>query len=163
MNALCPCHSSTPKSLSQSSVIVYQGMCSHPWRSFNFWSSACGAREANASVTSGAFRPSKLYSFSTAIHGIRRRSAASASRARVCSFSWTSSSSRAVFHSSGETTGGVFTLLIPPSGTRRRVHEAAPDGPLAIHPLCHLAEFLISNLPHLWPKHYYQFEGQLLL
>jgi hypothetical protein len=29
------------------------------------------------------------------------------------------------------------------------VHEAAPDGPLAIHPLCHLAEFLISNLPHL--------------
>src|SRR5215204_3501982 len=56
MNALCPCHSSTPKSLSQSSVIVYQGMCSHPWRSFNFWSSACGAREANASVTSRAFR-----------------------------------------------------------------------------------------------------------
>src|SRR5687767_6776438 len=98
-------------------------------------------RSGRLTVPSG---PSKLYSFSTAIHGIRRRSAASASRARVCSFSLTSSSSRAVFHSSGETTGGVFTLLLPPSVLVNDVHEAAPDGPLAIHPLRHLAEFLIS-------------------
>ena len=48
-NALVPCHSSTSKSLSKSSVIVYQGMCSHPWRLFKLWMSACGARDAHAS------------------------------------------------------------------------------------------------------------------
>src|SRR5689334_6018154 len=49
------------------------------------------------------------------MRGIRRRSAASASRARVSSFSLTSSSSRAAFHSCGETTGGRF-ISVPPSG-----------------------------------------------
>src|ERR1041385_3694470 len=34
MNALWPCHSSTPKSLSKSSVMVYQGMRSQPIRAF---------------------------------------------------------------------------------------------------------------------------------
>src|SRR4051812_48830218 len=57
--------------------------------------------------------PSNPYSFSTAIHGIRRRSAASASRARVCSFSLTSSSSRARCHSSGVTIGGAFMAFLP--------------------------------------------------
>src|SRR4030095_241864 len=52
--------------------------------------------------------PSNLYSFPTASHGIRRRSAASASRARVNSFSFTRSSWCAAFHSCGETTFGVF-------------------------------------------------------
>lgn len=39
------------------------------------------------------------YVLSTRLHGIRRRSAASASRARVRAFSFTRSSSRAVSHS----------------------------------------------------------------
>src|SRR6267378_1109052 len=47
--------------------------------------------------------PSNSYSFSTASHGIRRRSAASASRARVNSFSFTSSCWRAASHSCGDT------------------------------------------------------------
>src|SRR5215218_4849814 len=51
--------------------------------------------------------PSNQYSLSTAIHGIRRRSAASASRARVSSFSLTSSASRALRQSCDETIGGV--------------------------------------------------------
>src|SRR4030095_11046067 len=61
--------------------------------------------------------PSNLYSFSTAIHGIRRRSAASASRARVNSFSFTRSFWRAVSHSFADTTfrsnfsSVVFILL----------------------------------------------------
>ena len=42
------------------------------------------------------------------MRGIRRRSAASASPARVNSFSLTSSSSRADCHSCGETIGGIF-------------------------------------------------------
>src|SRR4029077_8790641 len=49
------------------------------------------------------FGPSNSYSFSTASHGIRRRSAASASRARVNSFSFTSSCWRAASHSCGDT------------------------------------------------------------
>src|SRR5213075_2273764 len=52
--------------------------------------------------------PSKLYSFSTAIHGIRRRSAASASRARVNSFSFTSRFWRAASHSFDDTILGGF-------------------------------------------------------
>src|SRR5215210_2445944 len=51
---------------------------------------------------------SNQYSLSTSIHGIRRRSAASASRARVSSFSLTRSASRALRQSCGETIGGVF-------------------------------------------------------
>src|SRR4029450_9253929 len=55
MKALCPCHSSTPKSLSKSSVSVYQGMRSQPMRSFKPWISACGARETYTRVVSRAF------------------------------------------------------------------------------------------------------------
>ena len=52
--------------------------------------------------------PSNSYALSTAIHGIRRRSAASVSRARITSFSRTRSCWRAVSHSCTDTTGGVF-------------------------------------------------------
>src|SRR5262249_41385456 len=48
--------------------------------------------------------PSNSYSLSTATHGIRRRSAANASRARVNSFSFTRSCRRAASHSFGDTT-----------------------------------------------------------
>src|SRR5215813_13193643 len=56
--------------------------------------------------------PSNSYGFSTASHGIRRRSAASASRARVNSFSFTSSCWRAASHSRSDTTFGVSIVLI---------------------------------------------------
>src|SRR5436189_58575 len=49
MNAFVPCHSSTPKSLSKSSVMVYHGIC-HPIRAFTRSMSACGAREQNTRV-----------------------------------------------------------------------------------------------------------------
>src|SRR6185369_13014481 len=52
--------------------------------------------------------PSNIYLFSTATHGIRRRSAANASRAWVNSFSFTRSCWRAVSHSWADTIGGVF-------------------------------------------------------
>ena len=55
MNALVPCHSSTPKSASKPSVMVYQGI-SQPIRAFTRSMSDCGAREANASVVSRLFR-----------------------------------------------------------------------------------------------------------
>src|SRR6202158_1190965 len=55
--------------------------------------------------------PSSSYFFSTAIHGIRLRSAASASRARVEAFSFTSSCSRAAAHSCGDTINGVFIAI----------------------------------------------------
>src|SRR6266567_2147681 len=55
--------------------------------------------------------PLNSYSFSTASHGIRRRSAASASRVWVNSFSLTSSCWRAASHSSGDTTFGTFMPL----------------------------------------------------
>src|SRR5438552_5229109 len=48
--------------------------------------------------------PSNLYAFSTASHGIRRRSAAMASRAWVNSFSFTSNFWRAASHSCADTT-----------------------------------------------------------
>src|SRR5437879_10369091 len=71
-------------------------------------------RSSRLALPSG---PSNTYSFSTASHGIRRRSAASASRARVNSFSFTSSCWRAASHSCGETIGGSvlslsFVLLV---------------------------------------------------
>ena len=50
-----PCHSSTPKSTSKSSVIVYQG-ASQTIRAFNRWMSGCGARDTRAYVASRAFR-----------------------------------------------------------------------------------------------------------
>src|SRR4030088_1333336 len=55
--------------------------------------------------------PSNSYFFSTSIHGIRRRSAASASRERVKAFSFTRSCCRAASHSSSDTTGGVFIAI----------------------------------------------------
>ena len=55
MNAFVPCHSSTPKSASKPSVIVYQGIV-QPIRAFTRAMSGCGAREANASVVSRACR-----------------------------------------------------------------------------------------------------------
>jgi hypothetical protein len=51
MKALVPCHSSTPKSASKPSVIVYHGM----WQSIRGFTramSGCGAREANAALRS---------------------------------------------------------------------------------------------------------------
>ena len=66
------------------------------------------------------FGPSNSYSLSTASHGIRRRSAASASRARVNAFSLTSSSCRADSHSSGDTIGGVFIAGSPSSASSSR-------------------------------------------
>lgn len=57
--------------------------------------------------------PSNEYVFSTAIHGIRRRSAASASRARVCAFSLRSICWRAASQACGGTIGG---RLIPCPG-----------------------------------------------
>src|SRR3954447_25008900 len=63
--------------------------------------------------------PSNQYSFSTAIHGMRRRSAASASRAWVSSFSLTRSFSRAAFHSCCDTIAGVFILCL--------LHDRAPE------------------------------------
>jgi hypothetical protein len=55
MNAFVPCHSSTPKSASKSSVMVYHGIC-QPIRAFTRSMSGCGARETNTSVVSRAFR-----------------------------------------------------------------------------------------------------------
>src|ERR1700675_40318 len=52
--------------------------------------------------------PSNLYFLSTASHGIRRRSAASASRERVKAFSFTRSRWCAASHSCCDTIGGVF-------------------------------------------------------
>ena len=54
-NALVPCHSSTPKSASKLSVMVYQGM-SQPIRFFNRAIRSCSARETKTSVVSRAFR-----------------------------------------------------------------------------------------------------------
>src|SRR5688500_15514710 len=48
---------------------------------------------------------------------MRRRSAASASRAWVSAFSFTSSRSRAASHSCGDTVGCVFIVRSPPSGS----------------------------------------------
>src|SRR4029453_5973681 len=56
--------------------------------------------------------PSNSYLFFTASHGILRRSAARASRARVNSFSFTRSCRRAVSHSFGDTTFGISMSLL---------------------------------------------------
>src|SRR4029450_800647 len=55
MNAFVPCHSSTPKSVSKLSVMLYHGIF-HPIRAFTRSMSVCGARETNASVVLRAFR-----------------------------------------------------------------------------------------------------------
>src|SRR4051794_37510758 len=70
---------------------------------------------------------------------MRRRSAASASPARVSSFSLTSSLSRAACHSWGETIGGAFIegllqVLVDD------VEEPSPNGTLMIHPVGGLGE-----------------------
>ena len=49
MNALVPCHWSTPKSTSKPSVIVYQGI-SQPIRALTRSMSGCGPRETKARV-----------------------------------------------------------------------------------------------------------------
>src|SRR6202035_5026541 len=58
--------------------------------------------------------PWNAYACSTAIHGIRRRSAASASWARIWAFSFTSSCWRAASHACGETIDGVCMAGCPP-------------------------------------------------
>src|SRR5215468_10971317 len=55
--------------------------------------------------------PTNSYFFTTAIHGIRRRSAANASRERVKAFSLTRSCCRAASHSCASTIGGVFITI----------------------------------------------------
>ena len=55
MNAFVPCHSSTPKSASKLSVMVYHGIF-QSIRRFRRSMSVCGAREANARVVSRALR-----------------------------------------------------------------------------------------------------------
>src|SRR5229473_1725118 len=57
--------------------------------------------------------PSNSYCLSTASQGIRRRSAASASRERVKAFSFTRSCCRAASHSCCDTIGGVFIASCP--------------------------------------------------
>src|SRR5215469_3595739 len=57
--------------------------------------------------------PSNSYFFSTATHGIRRRSAANASRERVKAFSFTRSFCRAASHSCADTIGGVLFGRFP--------------------------------------------------
>src|SRR4051812_15372020 len=64
MKAFVPCHSSTPKSRSKSSVIVYHGICSQPIRAFQSRMSACGARETNTSVVSRALRCARFATWS---------------------------------------------------------------------------------------------------
>ena len=55
----------------------------------------------------GAYLAELLLDKGYMVHGIRRRSAASESRARVISFSFTRSCSRAASHFCRDTTGGV--------------------------------------------------------
>src|SRR5580692_9411787 len=57
--------------------------------------------------------PSNSYFFSTTIHGMPRRSAASASRERVKAFSFTRSCCCAASHSCCDTIGGVFIVMCP--------------------------------------------------
>src|ERR1019366_504559 len=57
--------------------------------------------------------PSNSYFLSTASQGIRRRSAASASRERVKAFSFTRSCWRAASHSCCDTIRGVFIARCP--------------------------------------------------
>src|SRR6202162_3813509 len=57
--------------------------------------------------------PSNSYFLSTAIQGMRRRSAASASRERVKAFSFTRSCWRAASHSCCDTIGGVLMVIFP--------------------------------------------------
>src|SRR5829696_32146 len=106
-----------------------------------------------SSRLAGPSGPSKRYSFSTAIQGIRRRCAASASRARVSFFSSTRSFSRAACHSCGDTIGGVFIRDSPLSWPSRRqlvrsaglrdgraaAHEILPSGSTARSSTRHLA------------------------
>src|SRR5918998_2440654 len=106
-----------------------------------------------SSRLAGPFGPSKRYSFSTSILGIRRRSAASASRARVCSFSFTSSFSRAAFHSSGVTIGGICIGLVLLQVLVDDVEQPTPQGPLSIHPVGRLAEHIGLEREAMRPAH----------
>src|SRR5207237_10774313 len=62
------------------------------------------------------------YSSAAARPGMRRRSAASRSLARVTAFSFTSSSCQAASHSCAETIGGVFMAPSPPASLRSVDH-----------------------------------------
>src|SRR5437879_3672816 len=68
----------------------------------------CRRPSNKSSRLSLPFGPSNSYFFATAIHGIRRRSAASASRERVKAFSFPSSCWRAASHSCADTIGGAL-------------------------------------------------------
>src|SRR6266478_2179366 len=103
-NTLWPCHSSTPKSESKLSVRVYHGI-SQPIRAFRRMMSACGARDAYASVVSRAFRWARLPTWSAPREQPRQ----------ACSgHPNTNSCSRAAAHSCGDTIGGVFIASGPP-------------------------------------------------
>src|SRR5262245_49502442 len=71
--------------------------------------------------------PSNVYCFSTACHGIRRRCAASASLARITSFSLTRISCLAASHSCGETMGGVFIGIVSLRYSRQCIRSAGLD------------------------------------
>src|SRR5260370_35412832 len=73
----------------------------------------CRRRSNKSSRLTLPLGPSNSYFFSTAIHGIRRRSAASASRERVKAFSFKRSCWRAASHSCCETLGGLFIARSP--------------------------------------------------
>src|SRR3979490_782095 len=65
MNALVPCHSSQPKSLSKSSVMVYHGMCCQPICALTRSMSACRAggadpRAGGAGVGGGQCAPERV-------------------------------------------------------------------------------------------------------
>src|SRR6185295_3181280 len=58
---------------------------------------------------------------------MRRRSAAMASRARVCAFSFASRASRAARHWSGVTMSGLAVLIGPPDVVGRASRGPQPD------------------------------------
>src|SRR5262245_36592439 len=68
-----------------------------------------------SSRVAGPFGPSNAYGLVISVRGMRRRAAASASRARVSSFSLTRSSWSAACQSCGETTGGMFIPVLTPA------------------------------------------------
>src|SRR5277367_4188755 len=71
----------------------------------------CGRASNKSSRLTLPLGPSNSYFLSTASQGIRRRSAASASRERVKAFSFTKSCWCAASHSSCDTIGGVFFAI----------------------------------------------------
>ena len=105
-----------------------------------------------------SFGPAKMYGLSIETIGIRRRSAANASRARVIFFSFTSSFFRRASHSPGETIRGIpllrFVLILLNLSFRSdhyfsqqsRVHQYDEPAPIIRTP-CHII-FNISYRPN---------------